>query len=213
MKPRVIVIDYGLGNLLSVKRALEYCGADNILVTGNPEEICNADQIILPGVGAFSDGMRGLEERGLINAIHRHVEKGRPLLGICLGMQMLASQSEEFGLHSGLNLIPGQVIPIQRNRKDESIRKIPYVGWAHLIPKSEKWTQSILNELNKNDSVYFVHSYQVVAESNEDVIAVYDFEGIEITAIIQRNNVIGVQFHPEKSGTIGLNIIKKFLKT
>jgi imidazole glycerol-phosphate synthase subunit HisH len=210
-KSKVTVIDYGLGNLFSVKRALEYCGAVNTVISASPDDIADADYVVLPGVGAFSDGMRGLIERDLVEPIYNFVNTGRPLLGICLGMQMLATQSEEFGVFNGLDLIPGRVVAIERNRPDGPIRKIPYIGWAPLIPKSNEWKTSILRGIPTASSVYLVHSYQVLPDLSEYTLAVYDFDGLEITAAIRKQNVTGVQFHPEKSAEVGLSIIRNFL--
>jgi glutamine amidotransferase len=208
---KVTVIDYGLGNLFSVKRALEYCGAGQVVVSARPEDMDDADHVVLPGVGAFSDGMRGLAERALVEPIRRYVASGRPLLGICLGMQMLATQSEEFGVFDGLDLIPARVVPIDRKRPDGSLRKIPYIGWAPLVPKSGQWQASILRDVAATSSVYLVHSFHVQPVSGEHILAVYDFDGVPVTAAIRRDNVMGVQFHPEKSGEVGLAIIRNFL--
>lgn len=209
---KIVVIDYGLGNLYSVKQALEYCGADQVLVSANPKDLADADRAVLPGVGAFSDGIRGLAERDLVEPIRQYVTTGRPLLGICLGMQLLSTESEEFGVFKGLDLIPARVVPIDRRGPDGLLRKIPYIGWDPLIPKSDEFNSSILGNISLNESVYFVHSYQVQLVHNEHLLANYKLDDQEITAAFKKDNVTGVQFHPEKSGETGLEILKSFLR-
>ncbi|MAZ80139.1 MAG: imidazole glycerol phosphate synthase subunit HisH [Gammaproteobacteria bacterium] len=206
-----IIVDYGIGNVFSVKRSLEQCGDTQARLSSDPEEIQNADRIILPGVGAFRDGMQGLIDRDLIEPILNSIKQGKPFLGICLGMQMLVSTSQEFGETSGLDLIPGKVIPILEN-SDNKLIKIPYIGWAKLnITKKAKHQTSVLKNFSQNSYVYLVHSYHVQTKSNNDTIATYDYDGISVTAAIEKDNVIGFQFHPEKSGEVGLEIINKFL--
>lgn len=209
---RIAVIDYGVGNLYSVRRALEHCGASDVVVSSNPEDIAVADRVVLPGVGAFADGMRGLAARDLIKPINEFAGSGRPLLGICLGMQMLATESEEFVLTPGLDLIPGRVVPIPRENDEGAHRKIPFIGWAPLVSGSISWNGSVLDGIPNGAAVYLVHSYFVRAESSEYVLAEYDYQGLMVTAAIRRGNVTGVQFHPEKSGDVGLSIIKNFLE-
>ena len=209
---KVTVVDYGVGNLYSVQRALEFCGATRVLVSSSPIDLEDADRVILPGVGAFADGMQGLRNYGLVRAILDYAASGRPLMGICLGMQMLATLSEEFGLHKGLNLIPGRVVPIPHQRVDGGLRKIPFMGWAKLNAASDaRWTDSLLSGLPVNGSVYLVHSFHVQPDSSENLLATYDFEGCAVTAAIKIGNVTGLQFHPEKSGDLGLNILTKFI--
>lgn len=209
---RVTVVDYGVGNLYSVQRALEYCGAERVVISASPDDIAAADRLILPGVGAFSDGMKGLEQRGLVEPILRYAASGKPLMGICLGMQMLASQSDEFGSHKGLGLIPGRVVRIPHIRSDRTERKIPVIGWFNLaFHGSENSQSSVLGGVPKNGSVYLVHSYHYQPDSKADLIATYDCDGVSVTAAVQRANIIGLQFHPEKSGEVGLGIIASFL--
>jgi glutamine amidotransferase len=208
----VVIVDYGVGNLFSVQRALEVCGAGNIRISRNPTEILAAGRIILPGVGAFSEGIRGLKESGLDRALCDFADLGRPLLGICLGMQLFATISEEFGLNSGLNLIPGRVVSIpSRNFNEESL-KLPYIGWSSLgFPENAVRENSALATLSHEKSVYFVHSYHFVPENREHIIATYSYGGHDITAVIQKDNVTGLQFHPEKSGKAGLSILRGFI--
>jgi imidazole glycerol-phosphate synthase subunit HisH len=213
MKPlRIVVIDYGLGNLYSVTRALEVCGATKVCVSASAEDIGNADRVILPGVGAFGDGMRGLRERGLIEPIMAYAAKNKPLLGICLGMQMLASSSEEFGSHQGLALIPGKVRKILNESPTGEPRKTPFIGWASLNMNDRlSWSDTILKSIEIGDSVYFVHSYYFEPENRSDLLATYCYNGEPVTAAIRRGNVTGLQFHPEKSGQIGLRILREFI--
>jgi len=211
-KSDVVVIDYGIGNLLSVQRGLEYCGAD-VKVTANKDLIMAASRIVLPGVGAFSDGMDGLNSSGLNEVVCDFAAKGKPLLGICLGMQMLLDESEEFGLSRGLGLIPGRVIPIPSLNIDNKKQKIPHIGWSALtLPESrEKWSGTLLNNITPGEVVYFVHSFMAETLTTEHRIANCLYGGIKISAVIGSGNVIGCQFHPEKSGKVGLKILKNFV--
>lgn len=207
----VTVIDYGVGNLLSVKRALEYCEAD-VKFAQSPPEIERAERLILPGVGAFADGIRGLAERGLIDAIKKYVDTGRPLLGICLGMQMMMDFSEEHGLTEGLGLCRGKVKKIPELDTNGSIHKVPNIGWYRLeSPRRETWTGTILRNVMPGEALYFVHSYMAAPDDNHNRLADYKYGGQNITAVIAKNNVYGCQFHPEKSGAVGLKILKDFL--
>lgn len=211
MTKRVTIIDYGIGNLYSVKRAVEVSGGQDIRVSGHPEDIAEADKIILPGVGAFEDGMKGLRERGLVKHIIAAVRAGKPLLGICLGMQLLATTSEEFGVHSGLGLIPGVVKPIPRMSIDGDVLKVPFIGWSPLVlNKNNPVEESCLANLRGN-AVYLVHSYELVPNESTHLLASYSVGGHMITAAVRHGNVTGVQFHPEKSGTVGLQIMSEFI--
>lgn len=208
----VAVVDYGVGNLFSVCRALEHCGA-KVTLTDDPKTISNAPRLVLPGVGAFADGMRGLAERGLITVLQEYADSGRPLLGICLGMQMLATVSEEFGEHEGLGIIPGRVMAIPNTGIDGTPHKIPHIGWAGLEPPelAADWSGSILANLKSGDSVYLVHSYAVVPGNDGHRLADCFYNGRRISASIRKGNIYGCQFHPEKSGDIGLRILDQFL--
>ena len=207
----VAVIDYGVGNLLSVKRGLEYCGA-KVNVTDDKDLIMSASRVVLPGVGAFSDGMDGLRDTGLDKTVHDIVKKGIPLLGICLGMQMLLDESEEFGLSKGLGLIPGRVVPIPSLTINNKSQKIPHIGWNSLVPPEEKksWDGTLLNDINPGDSVYFVHSFMSNTAEPKHRIANCIYGGIKIPAVIGKGRTVGCQFHPEKSGEIGLKILRQF---
>ncbi len=211
MTKSVTIIDYGVGNLLSVSRAFEHCGAV-VKLAHDAAEIEQAERLVLPGVGAFADGMQGLRERGLIEPIRRYAASGRPLMGICLGMQMLATASEEFGEHEGLNLIPGRVRAIPRVAVDGSPLKTPHIGWSALLkPSNANWTGTILGTTAPESSVYLVHSFAVDVDDSADLLSHCVYGGHRISAVIRRSAISGCQFHPEKSGPAGLRIIDGFL--
>ena len=212
MSIRTTVIDYGMGNLYSVRRAVEYCGSSQVTVSSDPDCIESADRLILPGVGAFQDGMRGLEERGLVAAITRYARSGRPLLGICLGMQMLVTESEEFGIHAGLNLIPGRTVAIPRTSISGEPLKVPFIGWTPLtVTASRTNLENSLDLYSSAASVYLLHSYHVIPEDQAHILAYYTLGSQHITAAIKKQNVTGFQFHPEKSGRVGLDILQRFM--
>ena len=212
MTKRVVVVDYGVGNLYSVQRALEVSGAEEILLSSDPKDISQAEGLVLPGVGAFADGMRGLRERGLLEPIKAYAQSGRPLLGICLGMQMLATASEEFGRHEGLGLIPGEVVAIPDRSVDDQPLKVPFIGWATISPGQARANEgSLLQAHTARAAVYLVHSFQVLPTDPEHLLATYGFGGRRITAAIRSKNITGLQFHPEKSGGVGLEIMRRFV--
>jgi glutamine amidotransferase len=211
-KEKVVVVDYGVGNLFSVQRALEHCGASNVYVSSATDDVISADRLIIPGVGAFGDGLRGLTHLCLVESINAHAAQNKPLLGICLGMQLLATVSEEFGSHPGLNLIPGRVIPMPECSSASMRRKVPFVGWATLSVSEQSKESGMKNVIKEGKSVYFAHSFHYSPDLNSNVLATYDFYGIKITAAVQLNNIFGFQFHPEKSGQFGLELLRAFLK-
>lgn len=208
----VAVIDYGVGNLLSVSRALEHCGA-KVTVTSDPKSILSAGRVVLPGVGAFADGMAALKANALDTVVRQVAAKGEPLLGICLGMQMLFDESEEFGATTGLGLIAGRVIPIPATTATGESQKIPHIGWNELILPNQKisWAGDLLSDITPGDSVYFVHSFMAVPTSCTHRLADCAYGGVPISAVAKRDNVMGCQFHPEKSGAVGLRILSNFL--
>ncbi|QDC51245.1 imidazole glycerol phosphate synthase subunit HisH [Candidatus Methylopumilus universalis] len=209
--PDTILIDYGMGNILSVKRALEHVGA-HVIVSSNPDLISKARRLVLPGVGAFPDAMEELNHRGLASAIKEAVFGSTPLLGICLGMQVLFETSTEFIETSGLGLIPGKVTSIPRERDDGYVRKIPHIGWSALYSDCGKsWEGTILKDLAQADSVYFVHSFMAQPSYTKHRIASCNYEGISIPAVVGVENIVACQFHPEKSGEVGLRLLKNFL--
>ena len=208
--PEITVIDYGVGNLLSVSRGLEHCGA-KVNISSDPEFILKSKKVILPGVGAFPNGMRALIELGLDIVIKEVVKNEVPLLGICLGMQLLLDESEEFGITKGLGVIPGKVVPIPTKSVDGEIQKIPHIGWSSLVNSGEDWQNTILQEVREGEAVYFVHSFMASPEKSEDLLADALYGGHKISAVIAKGNTTGCQFHPEKSGEIGLNILRNFI--
>jgi glutamine amidotransferase len=212
MRPRIVVVDYGVGNLLSVTRAFETRGAE-VAVTSDPGAVLGAGRLVLPGVGAFADGMAGLEERGLVKPIRDYSATGKPLLGICLGMQLLFSESEEFGLHKGLDLIKGRVLAIPNEVLGGGWRKTPHIGWNELLrpPGRSSWEETLLAGLAEGTAVYFVHSFAVVPADPAVRFADCDHEGYAVSAYVQQDRIFSCQFHPEKSGEVGLSIIDNFL--
>lgn len=197
------VVDYGLGNMYSVIRSLDALGYTNKVIT--PEEIPGCDYVILPGVGAFGDGMSNIKERGIDQALAQFVTTGRPLLGICLGAQLLMSLSHEFGLHKGLDFIPGEVKAIEASPEVA----VPHVGWAPLIP-GQAWGGSVLQETGPRDEFYFTHSFSCCPESDAHVSAWIEYGPHKLVAAIGKDNVMGCQFHPELSSHPGLGILKQF---
>lgn len=211
-KPKVTLIDYGIGNLLSVRRALDHCGAD-VTLCSDARELAGADRLVLPGVGAFGDGMQGLAQLGMIEAIQEYAAKGRPLLGICLGMQMLMDASAEFGEHAGLGLIAGDVVPIPKQGVDGRLRKTPHMGWSDILPPAGGcWEGTLLNGITTGSSVYFVHSFHVRPDDESSNVGICEYDGISLPAVIAKDHILGCQFHPEKSAGVGLQILDNFLK-
>ncbi len=201
----VAIVDYGVGNLFSLRSSLSAIGAE-VIVTSDIDELKNSDQIILPGVGAFEDAAKKLRDTGLDKVIKDLTSNGKPLMGICLGMQMLFDKSYEYGEHEGLGLIKGEICPIKYDVSSDL--KIPHIGWNALKFKTND--SPIFKYINDGDCVYFVHSYYA-KNCDNSVIATTEY-GAELTAAVAKNNVFGCQFHPEKSGKIGLNILKAFVE-
>ncbi|MBC6680137.1 imidazole glycerol phosphate synthase subunit HisH [Zhenpiania hominis] len=205
----IAIIDYGVGNLFSLSASLKFLGAET-KVTNKEEDLRTADRIILPGVGAFEDAIAKLRATGLVEAILEETEKGKPLLGICLGMQLLFETSYEYGEHKGLGLIPGEIASIEADlpaRPSGEKLKVPHIGWNSLHLKNE---DPLFKYIKEGDYVYYVHSFygkncleNTIASSNYD---------IEITGAVRRGSVYGTQFHPEKSGNVGLNILRAFME-
>ena len=208
----VVVIDYGMGNLLSVQRGLEHCGA-RVTVTADHDVLLGAPRVVLPGVGAFGDGMAELKRQGLDVVIKGVAKRGTPLLGICLGMQMLLDESEEFGLAAGLGLIRGRVIGVPAISASGALQKIPHIGWSALVMPlgREDWKDTPLKEVGCGEAVYFVHSFMADPTDSRHRIADCLYGGQPVAAAIGRDNLFGCQFHPEKSGKVGLRVLKAFL--
>jgi imidazole glycerol-phosphate synthase subunit HisH len=208
----VTVVDYGMGNLFSVRHSFEHCGAE-VRMTDSPVGVLAADLLVLPGVGAFRDGMAGLAERNLVEPICEYSRSGRPMLGICLGMQMLVELSEEFGEHEGLGLIPGRAVAISPRAITGEPHKIPHIGWNELVPSNGNsgFGDPLMSGVAAGSSAYFVHSFNVVPAAEHYRVADCFYGGIRIAAAVRSNRTYGCQFHPEKSGTVGLSIIHNFL--
>ena len=201
----IAIIDYGVGNLFSLTSSFKKIGVD-VVATADKEVIKSADKLILPGVGAFADAIKKLRDSGLDKVIIDEAKNGKKIMGICLGMQLLFEKSYEYGEHDGLALLKGKVVPME-NRIPSNL-KIPHIGWNALDFKRES---EIFRYINDGDFVYFVHSFYA-DECDDSVIATSEY-GAEITAAVQKENVYGCQFHPEKSGSVGLNILKAFCET
>ncbi len=202
----IAIIDYGMGNLRSVQKGFEKAGFEAV-VTADPRVVLEADKIVLPGVGAFPDCMRNLEQGGFVEPILKVVREGRPFLGICLGLQLLFTESEEFGLHRGLDIIPGRVVRFPEGmREGEEELKVPHMGWNQL---SFRRRPPAFAGLEDSTNVYFVHSFYVVPE-DETVVATTTGYGIEFCSSVWKDNIIATQFHPEKSQEKGLLILKNF---
>jgi len=212
--PYLGVIDYGVGNLFNVERALRHVGGDpRFISTG--KDLLDAPCLVLPGVGAFGDGVRGLKERGLWEPLREYAASGRPLLGICLGMQLLFETSNEFGEHVGLGIVPGKVGPLLANLADGRT-KLPHIGWAPLAAPGDgtgTWDGSILAGIRPADSVYFVHSYAAKPADQAWNLADGLYGTAKFCAAVQKDNVVGCQFHPERSGPVGLSILANFVST
>lgn len=203
------VIDYEMGNLRSVQKAFESIGCA-ARISADPADIATADKVVLPGVGAFRDCIHNLREGGFVEPLIKHVRSGKPLLGICVGMQMLFDQSEEFGLHQGLGLIPGRVLrfPAGMVEKGEGL-KVPHMGWNSI---GIRRPSPLFSGIADGSFVYFVHSYYCAAQSPSDIAASCRYGEVEFCASVWRDNIMATQFHPEKSQQVGLRILENFGK-
>jgi len=211
MTAGVTVVDYGIGNLKSVCRALEFSGGA-VTIARDAATIRTANRLVLPGVGAFASCMQELRERGLVDSILAFFQSERPFLGICVGMQMMMESGEEFGTHDGLGLIDGPVRAIPPATNLSGRYKIPHVGWTALRKPSEAdWSDTILGRCEDGDPAYFVHSFSAVPTDPKARLADADYHGNLISAAVQNGNRYGCQFHPEKSGPVGLSILGRLL--
>lgn len=212
MNSSVTIVDYGVGNLFSVGRAFEHLGA-SVIVANTSAQLLQAHRLVLPGVGSFENGMDGLVQRGLIEPLHEYAASNRPFLGICLGMQMLFDESEEFGRHQGLGLIPGKVRAIPGVGSSGKMHKIPHIGWNALLRPNtcSGWSDTFLQGVDPGAAAYFVHSFTAWPNDDNDRLADCDYDGCRLSAAVQRRNITGCQFHPEKSGPTGLRMLANFL--
>jgi len=212
VSPTITVVDYGMGNLHSVARAVEHVGGTPKL-TADPSEVAGAERLILPGVGAFEACKSNLVAAGMVEPVLEFLSTGRPFLGICVGMQLLFDRSEEFGSHDGLGLIPGVVRAIPSERSDGSRRKVPHIGWSalELGASNEAWNGSLFDGATPGRSTaYFVHSFAGEPAEARDSFATADYDGYRLCAAVRRDNMFGVQFHPEKSAALGLGLLRRF---
>jgi imidazole glycerol-phosphate synthase subunit HisH len=208
--PRIALINYGLGNLKSITKAFEVFGAILVL-TDDPDVIMSCDSIVLPGVGAFKEGMSKLDSLGLTNTIIDFADTGKPILGICLGMQLLFDSSNEFGLAKGLGLISGFVHKI--SSETTAIKKLPHISWNALVDDGNSaWDQTILDGLENATDMYFVHSYCAEPLDPSYVLSKTYYSGVSFCSTVKKNNIYGCQYHPEKSAKYGLKIIDNFIK-
>lgn len=208
----IAIIDYGVGNLFSLKSSLKQLGLEAV-VTADADTIRKADRLILPGVGAFADAMAKLEATGLVPVMKEEAER-KPLLGICLGMQMLFDESEEFGLHKGLGLIPGRVVRIPSTDVQGRPQKVPHISWDPLNPAGGRtdFAGTVLAGVTPGEECYFIHSYEAKPADEADRLADTVYGGRAVCAAAAHGSVVGCQFHPEKSGKVGLKIIEEYMK-
>lgn len=202
----IAIIDYGMGNLRSVQKGFEKVGAQAV-VTADPRTLLEAEKVVLPGVGAFRDCMTNLEQAGFVEPLLRMIAEGRPFLGICLGLQLLFTESEEFGSHKGLNVIPGRVLRFPEGMRDAGEElKVPHMGWNQINFKKQS---RVFEGIDDGSNVYFVHSYYVKPDDDAIIAAETEY-GIEFCSAIWKDNIVATQFHPEKSQDVGLRILKNF---
>jgi glutamine amidotransferase len=209
----VTIVDYGMCNLLNVARAFEHCGAA-VTVTEDPADVGKAERLVVPGVGAFRDSMTEIVGRGFADPIREFVASGRPMYGICVGMQVLFDGSEEFGEHDGLAILPGRVRAVPALDTDGRPQRVPHIGWNHLVAPAvgRDWRGTVLEPVvGAEPAVYFVHSFAAVPARDGDRLADALYGGHRLCAAIQRDNLVASQFHPEKSGEVGLALLRRFI--
>jgi imidazole glycerol-phosphate synthase subunit HisH len=212
---KVAIVDYEAGNLFSVQQACKTVGLDPI-ITNTPEELINADAIVLPGVGAFGDAMNNLHRLDLIQPLREFVVCGKPFLGICLGMQLLFSESEEFGNNKGLNFIEGTVKKFPPKNKNNELIKVPQIGWNKIFSKSTKeisWQGTPLEPIINGEFMYFVHSYYASPSNENQILALTNYCGVEYCSAVIKDNIFATQFHPEKSAIEGIKIYQTWAQS
>jgi len=207
-KKKVVIIDYKLGNLFSVKQACDTVGM-NAIISSDKTDILNADALILPGVGAFLVAMTNLKELGLAEAIIEKVNNNTPLFGVCLGLQLLFSESEEFSAGRGLDLISGIIKKFPENVDNRKI-KVPHIAWNTIYKFEQSWSETPLRDLKNDDFMYFIHSYYVQPSDNSCILTKTNYDGIEFCSAVTKNNIFATQFHPEKSADKGISIYKNW---
>lgn len=211
MAHKISIIDLGVGNMLSLSRAFERCGAEVSLVS-NASDVFGAQKLVLPGVGAFASGMRAIKSLNLIDVLKEVALKEEiPILGICLGMQLLMEKSAEFGLHEGLGIIPGSVVPIKSKSITGDRLRVPNIGWSPIKVLENQEANQLLKGIDQEESFYFVHSYTAIPKDSQNRVADCVYGGHQLSAIINKNIVFGCQFHPEKSGEVGLKMLENYI--
>jgi imidazole glycerol-phosphate synthase subunit HisH len=210
---RVTLLDYGMANLLNVARAFEQCGAQ-VTVTENAAEALAASRLVVPGVGSFQHAVEEMAARGLDDAVRQFAQSGRPLFGICVGMQMLFDMSEEFGEHRGLGILPGKVAGVPNRTTEGRPQRVPHIGWNHLLHCNDNdWSDTLLRPYQgKQPALYFVHSFAAQPAQDSDRLADCGYGGHRLCAAVQRGNIVATQFHPERSGEAGLALLQEFLR-
>jgi glutamine amidotransferase len=213
MNGQTHILDYGSGNIYSIVNALKYCGTEPLLIS-DPEAVPGCSHLIIPGVGAFHECMNKLKDRGLIEPIMDSVKRGNFILGICVGLQMLFEEGEEFGLHPGLSLIKGRVERIPECDQDGTCRKVPFVGWSPVVPSRDEkdWHGTIMENTPAGQACYFTHSYRGMPVNDEDRLVDTFYGQTRVCAAVRRDNLYGCQFHPERSGAAGLAILSNFIE-
>lgn len=206
---KIVIIDYGVGNVRSMINAFKKIGVNPIL-SNNEDEILSADGVILPGVGAFAHGMENLNRYNLVNIIKQYTDTNKPFMGICLGMQMLLDESEEFTNTKGLGLISGKVIKLPT--QNSSYEKLPHVSWNEIKEQNINWDDTILDKVGQQSDMYFVHSFVVSPKNHNEILSTTEYSDYKFCSAVKKGNIYGCQFHPEKSGEIGLKIIANFIK-
>lgn len=208
--PKIAIVDYALGNLYSIKHACEHVGLASI-ITSSKDEILRSDGVLLPGMGAYGDAMKTLQKLDLVTVLKDIVASGRPLIGICLGIQLLLSESHEFGRHKGLGIIEGEVIPLDHPCEGERMLKIPQIGWNQ-IHATRSWYDTSLEEVPNNEYMYFVHSFVPKPQDSAIILSTTRYGGIEFCSSIQYKNIFASLFHPERSGVQGLRVYKNIAR-